>query len=218
MQHRHLSTGRCGDAGELQRNVAAADEQHARRQHVEVKKVVTNRDVLFTANPQGHGLGAGGDHDVAAFQLLIAYPEHGGAHKPRVTVKAGDAGLLEAHTPRRRPRCGEAILEPDQRRPINADSPRLDPLARHATRPVHRIGRTDEHLLGITAPQGARTTVWVVIHKRHLPTGLAARRCNRCASDAGSDDDKIELLCHTPLSLYRQRYAWMLLPLHGRGP
>ena len=62
-------------------------------------------------------------------------------------------------------------------------------------------GRADEHLLGITAPQGARTTIRVVVHQRHLPPGFAASRRNRRAGDAGANDDQIELLCHTALPL-----------------
>ena len=199
MQHRHLSAGRCRDAGKLQRDVAAADEQHALRQYCEVEEVVTDGEVLLPGNPQGLGLGAGGDYDVAALHLLITHPEHRGTYKPRVSVEAGNTGLLEARPPRRRPRPGEAVLEPDQRRPVNPHSPRLDPPAHHPPRPVHRIGRADEHLLGITAPQGARTPIRVIVHQRHLPTGFAASRRNRRASDAGADDDKIELLCHTAL-------------------
>ena len=56
--------------------------------------------------------------------------------------------------------------------------------------------RADEHLLRVTAAQGAGATKWARVDHRHAPSGSAARVGDDASGGAGANHDEIELVWH----------------------
>ena len=68
LQYRHLRPGPRGDVRELGGDVAAAHQDHAARQLLQIEKILVGRQVLFARNSQFDGFGAGGDEEMPSFQ------------------------------------------------------------------------------------------------------------------------------------------------------
>ena len=129
IDQRHLGAEPVEDAGELDRDIAAALDQDAFRQFLEMKRLVRRDDVLETRDlAAGMRRAAGGDQDILGAHRFAAREQaHGvGVLDHRAALDERDLGALQ--------RGGIGGLEPrdlailvgDQRRPIEdrlADGP-----------------------------------------------------------------------------------------------
>jgi hypothetical protein len=126
-------------------------------------------------------------------QLLVANDEAILRDKARLAVKHRDARLLESLLPSRRDRIREASLESHQRGPVYA-ALSGDPVPKHSLMPRDGVGGANKHLLGIAAPQGARSAVRQVVCYCDPPSrGSTPGRRRRTAS-AGAEHHEIILL------------------------
>jgi hypothetical protein len=97
--------------GELERNIAAADQQHTLREMLEVEELVAGHGVLAAGEGKPDRLRAGGDHDMARAQAVVANRDCGLVEEARGAFECGDAGLGETLLSAGRHRVGEAALE-----------------------------------------------------------------------------------------------------------
>ncbi len=81
--------------GELHRDIAAADQDDAARQRVEVQEVFAGCDQFGPFDRQRNRLRSGGYHEMIGFQQLAVHVQRIGADEPGGTVKRGDPGIGE---------------------------------------------------------------------------------------------------------------------------
>jgi hypothetical protein len=181
--------------GELERDVAAADEQHAPGHSRQVEERVAEAHSLGAGERQGHGHRARRDEHAAASQPVVAHGHRRRSHE------AGDAvEELDAHL---RPRplralgrlADQRLLEGDELRPVERELARRHPVAAQVTGGVDRLGGTDQDLLGHAAAQGAGAPERLPVHDGHTPAGLTAAGGD-CRGDAAADHDEIVLSVH----------------------
>ncbi len=184
---------------ELEGDVAASDERDPSGQLLQVKKLVAAGEMVLPLDAQP------GRPRAHCYDQVIAV-EHVPADLDRTLVKETcppveglhpcvDETVLALLGERVR-ECG---LETDQLRPVDAQVPG-DASALHAAPPIDDLGRSHQHLLGVTAPQPARAAEGPGVDHRHRPSGRPALQGRRRAGFSRSDHDDLKGLLHHPSS------------------
>jgi hypothetical protein len=188
--------GARGDVRELERDVAAADQQHALRQAVEVEELIAGHDVLGAGQGKRHWPRPGRDHDVARAQALIADRDRGRVDEACGALERGDAGLGEGLLAIGRHRVGEAALERHQTRPVDREAGIVDPPGAHQPRGVDDFGAAAEHFLRVAAAQGAGAAERQLIHDGDRPAGRTASGGHSGCRHARADHDQVDISIH----------------------
>ncbi len=202
LQDCDLRPRQCGDVRELGSDVAAADQDDARRQGFQREESLVRNHVLFAGNVQLDRLGPRCQYDVFCFDGLPGNLQHVPSRELRSPVEGVDALFSIGRLLPLRNGVREGALERHQLGPIDADVAD-DTVAVHAGHLVDRRGAADEHLLGIAAAQGAGAAEGAEVDDRDGPARCANpgrhthRRCAR------ADDDQVVLAIHRTFSCIR---------------
>ncbi len=201
----HLDLCACArcDVGELEGDVAAADEDDVARERIQVQELRAGGEPLLARYPQIGMARAGRDHDVATDQGVLAHLDARPIHKAGTAMPRDDPRLCKALLVLLRHRVGEGALETDQVRPAEGQARSGNALALHAAAPVHQVGNADEDLLWIAPAQLAGSSEGVVIDDGHAPAGLTAGIGDALGGRAGPQDNYINgCCCHSYSSCF----------------
>ena len=189
------------DAGKLDRDVAAADDQDGFRQGLEMERLVGGDGVACARNIGHDRVPARGDQNGARGDFAVA-----GLHGQRMRVGQlgaglhdGDAGTLETGAIEALEAGVFRVLVGDQRRPIEARRRDAPAEARRILEVVAEAAGIDEELLRHATPDHASAAEAILLGNRHL--GAVASSDARRAHPAGpaADDEEIEVeLTHVP--------------------
>lgn len=83
MEDRHGRAGTRCDVGELESDVAAADEGHTGAQLIELQEGAAGGQMLLAGDPQGCVSSPGSDHHPVADAGLVTYPKAGAINEAR---------------------------------------------------------------------------------------------------------------------------------------
>ena len=197
IDQRHLGAEAVEDAGELHRDVAAALDQDALGQFLQVERLVRRDDVL-EAGDLGAEMrrGAGGDQDrLGAHRLAgreqahgVRVLEHGAALHDR------DLGALQIGRVGRLEPGDLAVLVGDQRRPVERRLGQRPAVAGGVLELVGKARRIDQELLRHAAADhaGAADPVFLGHHDARAVAGRDPRGAH--AARACTDDEQIDVV------------------------
>lgn len=195
LEYRHLCPSARRDVRELCGDVAAAHQDHAPRDLLQLEKLLAGGQVLFAGNSQFDRFRAGGDEEMASFQSFAFDSYRARVGEPRPPAEGFDS-LVRVHLlVFARDGIGEAALERDQFRPINVQLSG-DAVRAHAECEVDDFGTGNEHLFRVAPAQRTSATERSEVDHSHAPAGgaHAHRRCHR--SGSRSDDHEVVSLRH----------------------
>jgi hypothetical protein len=184
------------DRGELDRDVAAADHDHAPRQPLEVKRLVGGDRVAASRDVGNRGPGAGGDEDV-----LRREPAAADLHGVRVCDGGAPAQDLDARE-RQRPLVDAVqardflVLVREQRRPIEARLADGPAEARGNLEVFAQVRRVGEELFRDAADVDARAAETAGFGDRHPGAVARAHPARAHAARAAADREKVEVELH----------------------
>jgi hypothetical protein len=190
MEDRRARAGPRGQVCELERNVAAADEDDARRQRVELQEVVAGQHVLRSGNAERRRPSTRGNHhlprlETSSFDLDSRAVDE----SPRAPHQLDPRRFEVAHF-LCRDRLGERPLERHQRRPVDAGRT-IGPVAPEAGEGIDDLGGADEDLLRIAPSQRARPAGLARFDDGDPPSGESAPCCHRRAGGTGAEDNEV---------------------------
>jgi hypothetical protein len=90
MENRGVSAGSGREMSEFERNITAADEYDAGRQLVQFQKLFTRDRMLCARDFQIHRPGFRRDHQIRAFEKIVAHLNGRGTDESRTAMKCGD--------------------------------------------------------------------------------------------------------------------------------
>src|SRR6185312_11121775 len=170
VQQRHGAAEAGEDAGELDRDVAAADDQNALRLTGQIEDLVRGYAVLAARNARLQGrMRADGHQDEAGPDALAGREPH----RVRVfddgaNLGDHDAGVFERGAIESFQTGDLAVLVGDQGRPIEARLRNRPAVAGRVRELVREAAGVDHQLLGHAAPDHARAAEAVFFGEHHL--------------------------------------------------
>src|SRR5262249_17889630 len=188
LEHCHVDAGPGSDVREFGGDVTATDQGDARREDVELEKLLAGDCILLAGDIQRYGARTASDQDVSPLELPVALDyDRIGAGESGAPVKGVNSAFGKFLFPIAGHFIGEAALERDQAAPINLRVAR-NTMAAHAGLRVDRLSPTDQHLLWIAAAQCASPAEGTVINQRDRPPSSTHARACRLCGGAGADD------------------------------
>ncbi|MCH9019225.1 MAG: DUF1549 domain-containing protein [Proteobacteria bacterium] len=187
------------DTGELDRDIAAADDDHAFGQRIEEERLVRGDRVLGPGELGHHRPAAGGDEDVPGAMAVVADRDRMGVGEPRVVVDDRDAAVLE-HPPvdAVEPR-DLVVLVGDQPRPVEAALADRPAEALGVLEVVREVRGVDQELLGHAADVDAGAAEVALLGDRDT-RAIARRDARRAhpARAAADDEEVVVVISHRP--------------------
>ena len=95
LKHGDFGRGADGEVGELHRDVAAADQNDAARQNVEVEEIFARRHQFGPFDRQRGRFRSGGDHEVIRLQQFVPHRQGITADEPGGAMQRHDASVGE---------------------------------------------------------------------------------------------------------------------------
>src|SRR5262245_26299096 len=123
---------------------------------------------------------------------------------PVKRAKRIDAALDEVFLALSWHRISEGPFEGDQVLPIDVQVPG-HAMTSHAAREIDSLGAADQHLLGITAAQGAGATEWAMVDHRHRTSRSADPARGHLSRGSGTNYDEIIGIHPSPRNRMTQR-------------
>jgi hypothetical protein len=189
-----------GQVRELERDVAAANENDARGQGVEVEEAVARCDELLAGHAERGGARPRSDEHVAAGHPVAVHGERARAHEARAALDDVDAGLGIAVRERGWERVGFGALEANQRGPVDPEPGVQDAAARHVAGRVDGLSRAHEQLLGSAPAERAGAAHGAGVDDGDRPARIAAAACG-ARRGSGSHHDQIVCSFHCSSSI-----------------
>ena len=158
--------------GELEGDVAAADEQDPAGQRVEVEEVRAVDEKLGARRVERAGPGARRHEEAPRLVAAAVLQLDGvGVEEAGAAVEGLDAGLPEAGLHLVRDPVGEGALVSHEVGPVDGQRALVDALAAHEPGGVDDLGPAAQHLLGVAAPQWAGAAVGPFVDYGDVPSG-----------------------------------------------
>src|SRR5262249_878484 len=203
MEDRHLGAGAGRHVCELERDVAAASEEHTRGHAIQVQEAIAGDEPLGTREAQGPRHGAGADDEMAARQAVVADGERGRPYEPGQPMEPFHPHLRPALVGAGGGPPDHGALEAHELGPVDRERPGWNTLALQVLRSLDGVRRTDQDLLRHAAAERTGATERLPIDDGDAPAGLTALR-DHLRGNASPDDDEIVLPLHDGLPSQRR--------------
>ena len=195
IDQRHVGAEACKDAGEFQRDVAAALDQDALRLLLEVKRLVGGDHVLDAGN-LGAVIGRGADRDqhmLRAHALAVRQRQRMRVLEHRARLDDLGAGLLEVGRIGRLQARDLLVLVGDQRRPVErARRDRPAEAGRVLDLLMHMRG-IDQELLRHAAADHAGAADPVLLRHQHARAVAGGDPRGAHAARTATDDEQVDV-------------------------
>ena len=198
VQHGHLGAGRVCEPGELERDVAAADEADARRQLVQLEELRACGDELRARHAEVHRPGAGRQHHVPSLEHAAVHLRFVRAAQTCRAVQGLRAGVPHPALDALGHGGGVRALARHEGRPVDA-GPADQPVAVQAARPAHGLRGRQQHLLRVAAALRAGPAVGQAVHDRHPQALLRAARRHVLRGRTAADHQDVVRVVHLDL-------------------